>query len=77
MGKLDAVGGNMQVGDLVRWAGKKLTSGEPDDLGMVLGVGRADPDVTGVDYYTVHWFVDNEVYNYSMEEHDIELITKV
>ena len=67
----------MQVGDLVLWTGKKLTSTEPDDIGMVTGVGRADPDMRGIEYLTIHWFADNEVYNYSFEDKDIELIKKV
>ena len=64
----------MRIGDLVLWVRNGTKS---EDIGIVTGVGTADPDMSGIEHFTVHWFADNEVYNYPMGEYDIELIKKV
>lgn len=65
----------MQVGDLVRWAGKKLLSNEPEDIGIIVAVGNDTR--TNPPYCRVHWFDDNQEYNYVLGDHDIQLLKKV
>ena len=63
----------MKVGDLVYWGGKVLLEHSGESLhGVVIDVGTD----TDYDWFRVHWFEDNEEYNYRMDDTDILLVKK-
>ena len=64
----------MRIGDLVFWTGRVPDDNFSESLHGVVVAAVAD---AAVPWYRVHWFEDNQEYNYRMDDIDIQLVEKV
>ena len=64
----------MRVGDLVKWSGRM----KPDEASQSLfGVIVSVCAESVAPWYRVHWFEDNQEYNYRMDDTDILPVEKL
>jgi len=64
----------MQIGDLVKWGGRMKPDEASQSLFGVI-VDTASSAITP--WFRVHWFEDNQEYNYRMDDTDIQLVKKL